>query len=167
MSAENQEPDFEALRRLLKLKRHEQPPPRYFHDFSGHVLSRIRAGTPGARFESFEDIIAQSSWLRRIWGAIEGRPAISGIFAAAVCGLLVAGIFISENTPPSFDPILAQGGQGGVVTTKPEGELFANSLTAHLSSTNPSPALPGANLFERMHGPGGTFQPVNALPMPR
>lgn len=166
MNVENQDQDFEALRRLLKLKRHESPPPRYFHDFSGQVLSRIRAGTPGARFESFEDIIAQSSWLRRIWSVIENKPAISGLFAAAVCGLLVAGIFVSENVPPTFEPVLAQGGQGGSSKSPPEGELFANSLAAPLlASTNLSPALP--NLFDKMPGLGSPVVPVNGLPIPR
>jgi hypothetical protein len=165
MSVENQDQDFEALRRLLKLKRHEQPPPRYFHDFSGQVLSGIRAGTAGGRFESFEDIIAQSSWLRRIWAVVEGRPAISGLFAAAVCGLLVAGIFVSENVPPTLDPILAQGGPGSGSKASPEGELFANSLTSPLgNSTNLSPALP--NLFENLPGLRSEHR-VNGLPIPR
>ena len=35
------ENDFAEVRRLLILKRHEQPPPGYFHHFSGHVIASL------------------------------------------------------------------------------------------------------------------------------
>ena len=88
MNPENE--NFEQLRRLLALKRHEQPPPGYFHNFSGQVIARIKAGERGDK--SFD-----SSWLQRFWSVLEAKPAFAGAFGAAVCAVLISGIFNSED----------------------------------------------------------------------
>ena len=36
--------NFESLRRLLVLKRYEQPPPGYFEGFSRHITLRLSTG---------------------------------------------------------------------------------------------------------------------------
>lgn len=142
MSAENQDQDFEKLQRLLKLKRHEQPPPRFFNDFSGKVTARLRAGDVG-KLESFDDVVAQTPWLQRLWQAIEGKPAISGIFTAAVCGLIVAGIFIADKAPSELPKFT----NNETITEEAPRLLFAESPGVNLvpvSSTNPSAMLPGS-----------------------
>ena len=106
MSTENQDQDFEKLQQLLKLKRHESPPPRFFNDFSFQVTARIRAGEGVRKIEDFEDVVSQAPWLHRIWKAIEGKPAVSGLFAAAVCGVLIAGIFVVDNTAPKMPTLV-------------------------------------------------------------
>lgn len=94
MSAERE--NFDQLRKLLTLKRHEQPPPGYFHHFSREVIIRIHAGEhlePGA----FRDKLGwDAPWLARFWNFLEGKPAIAGAFGLAVCGLLFTGIFSAE-----------------------------------------------------------------------
>lgn len=162
MSTEDQNQDFQKLQRLLKLKRHEQPPPRFFNSFSSQVTAQIRAGAKGGKLESFDDIVAQAPWLQRFWQAIEGKPAISGIFAAAVCGVVVAGIFMADKTPnelPKFS-----NSQPAAVDLPPT--LFATapgSGAMLLSSTNPTAVLPGS-LFNNM--PNLQTAPVNGMPIP-
>src|SRR5215208_4020522 len=89
MSSEQQ--DFEGLRRLLVLKRHEQPPPGYFHNFSLEVIARIRAG------ERAEASAPGWMWISRLWSAFEGNPVMAGAFGAAVCGLLLWGVVASDQ----------------------------------------------------------------------
>jgi hypothetical protein len=93
--------NFEKLRRLLALKRHEQPPPRYFNDFSTQVIARIKAGERGERGDLIERLLWEAPWVRRIWGALEAQPILAGVFGVAVCGLLLTGVIYSDKTDPS------------------------------------------------------------------
>src|SRR5215467_6387274 len=90
--------DFEQLRRLLALKRHEQPPPGYFHGFSRQVIVRIQAGElgdpAGASLWSFSG----GSFLQRIWATLDARPVLAGAFGVAVCGFFVVGALLSDST---------------------------------------------------------------------
>src|ERR1051326_8949810 len=82
--------NFEALRRLLALKRHEVPPPGYFDKFSREVIARIKAGDDGER--------KPEGWIHRLWAALEAKPIFAGAFGAAVCTVLVSGILNSEDS---------------------------------------------------------------------
>jgi len=73
------ENDFDALRRLLALKRHEVPPPGYFENFSGNVIARIRAG----------DTAAELPWLLKFIQWFERRPAMPVTFASSMCLVLL------------------------------------------------------------------------------
>jgi hypothetical protein len=98
MNAEQE--DFEALRRLLALKRHEQPPPGFFNDFSRQVVARIQA-TRGEPYEEslLERLFGKAPWVARLWEALETKPALAGAFGVLVCGLLISGIIYSEKAP--------------------------------------------------------------------
>ena len=171
----NAEPEnFDQLCRLLKLKRHESPPPRYFNDFSSQVILRIRVGTPTGRLESFEDTLSESPWVRRFWQAIEHRPAMSGLLTAAACALLVIGVFASDSAQPTLNitadgmaridsPEIVQAGLNSfaVPSPAPVGVLFANS-------TNPAAQLPpGRSLFDEFPSLGAPQRVNGMLIVPR
>ena len=80
--------NFEQLRKLLALKRHELPPPGYFNNFSGQVISRIKAG------EQEQQGVA---WLKKLLSILEHRPLISGAFGAGLCALAIAGIVFTQD----------------------------------------------------------------------
>lgn len=83
------EQDFEGLRRVLALKRHEVPPPGYFEGFSGDVIARIRA----------RETTRELPWLLRILQAFEAKPAYSVSLASTMCVLLLFGIISVEQNP--------------------------------------------------------------------
>ena len=92
--------NFEPLCRLLKLKRHEQPPPRYFNDFSRQVVARIRAGDAGQR----EAALGNGSWLMKLWSLIETKPMLPGAVGVAFCALLVFGAVYTETSTSAPGP---------------------------------------------------------------
>ena len=99
MNQENE--NFEQLRRSLALKRHEQPPPGYFNNFSKQVIARIEAGEKGEEGAFFERLLWEAPWLQRIWAAFEAKPILAGGFGVAVCGFLVAGVLFSDKPDTS------------------------------------------------------------------
>src|SRR5512137_1679411 len=91
--------NFEQLRRLLKLKRYERPPPRYFNDFSSQVIARIPLGERGEHDAPLvERVLSEASWLQRIWAAFEAKPVVNGAFGLAMCALLITGVIGSERS---------------------------------------------------------------------
>lgn len=78
----NVEPgDFEELRKLLALKRHEQPPPRYFNEFSSNVIARLR--TP--------EVLPEPTLLQRLGLDFQLRPAMVCAFGVVISALLLTG----------------------------------------------------------------------------
>jgi len=96
MSTHPEQENIQALRRLLALKRHEQPPPGYFNRFPTQVIARIQAGerAPDTFWERFS---LDASWMGQLWSALETKPILAGAFGVAVCGLITSGFFFSDN----------------------------------------------------------------------
>jgi len=94
---ENQ-PNFESLRRLLALKRHEAPPPGYFNNFSRQVMARIRVGEGEAPASLSERLFAGMPWLLKWLQSLETKPVFAGGFASALCLLLLFGVLITQQS---------------------------------------------------------------------
>lgn len=142
MSAEQQE--FEKLSRLLKLKKYEQPHPRYFNDFSSQVIRRIQAGETPSR---------KLNWIERMWDAFAAKPAYTGIAAAGVCAMLVGITLYSDqgvsNVAKDQSPLIP-----------PTVAVLEGSLTPHITlfpgltnsvAPGQSTAIPpGMSLFDNI-----------------
>jgi hypothetical protein len=103
--------NFEELRRLLTLKRHEVPPPGYFENFSDNVIARIQAG----------ETARELPWLLRFLQAFESRPAYPVAFASSLCMVLLFGIVSVQQsteigtgfaTMPTSSPFAMSSGNG-------------------------------------------------------
>jgi hypothetical protein len=100
------ENNFESLRRLLVLKRYETPPPGYFNYFSSQVLQRIRAGDPGTSANWVEELFGQAPWLEKLLHVLDVKPVFASAFAGALCLLLFLGIIYAERPDVTSQPVL-------------------------------------------------------------
>ncbi len=149
--------DFDGLRRLLKLKRYEQPPPGYFNDFSRQVIARIKAGATVERYHALDRPFWEVPWLRRLIEAFQAKPALAVSFGAAVCSLLVGGVIYSEyveySRPAPVAPIAADShpASPGTVAINPliSGGAAEPSLVTFGSSNGVNPVFqPSGSLFD-------------------
>ena len=97
MSMNPEQDDFPQLRRLLALKRHEQPPPGYFDGFSRQIIVRLRAGERLQAPSLSERLFSQAPWLERLWLGLPAKPALAGAFGVLVCGLVISSAIFSEH----------------------------------------------------------------------
>jgi hypothetical protein len=141
--------NFESLEKLLRLKRHEQPPPRYFNEFSGRVMARLERGE------------GRSSWWERF--GFDLRPALAAGVGMVACGLIVYGVATTDGEAEAIGMTGSMGFNGNeALAPKP---LLANaeqSMTAN--STNPvSPfGTPiDRNVFQAKIVPAGFEVPSN------
>jgi hypothetical protein len=127
--------NFEALRKLMALKRHEVPPPGYFNRLPGTIISRIECGE---RQLSVWDRISQSFTV---------RPVFAYAFAVAACGALTTSLYSvrTQSADSTGQPEAATGWRTGS-----SGHAFASGynpaeplhVANWLGNTNPSVVAP-------------------------
>ena len=135
-------PDFDALRRLLKLKCYENPPPRYFNNFSSQVINRIRAGRSGRGQDAPAG--ASPAWLQRIFSAFREGPVLAGACAAGVITLLAGGAIYTEKletTAVGFGGLESQ-------TMLPSAPVLGNVSPLASAGTNSDSSLAGSAFFD-------------------
>jgi len=162
--------NFDELKKLLKLKRHEIPPPGFFNHFSDEIVSRIRAGE-GSGSTFLERLHDQAPWLVNFLRVFEARPGVIGGFATGLCLLLLFGVVLAEHSEtgsPMLVPAVAGNGAGPVastVATAPASAEFASALPSDggiAISTNAS-LQPVASVFSQP-GDSSLFQPASFAP---
>jgi hypothetical protein len=99
--------NFDELKRLLRLKQHEVPPPGYFQQFSGEVVARIRAGEAGGRRTMAEKLENEAPWVVRFLQIFETRPGLVGVFATCLCLLLMLGVLMADHSDTTTKDMLA------------------------------------------------------------
>jgi hypothetical protein len=153
--------NFRDLKRLLKLKQHEVPPPGYFSHFSGEVMSRIRAGE---HQETLADRLGSGSLLTYLLQVFQAKPGVVGGFATSLCLLLLIGVVMADRSEP--------GATGGITSTQSENGTATlasvplappdeNSGIA-VSSNSVVSLQPVATLFGSQENP--LFQPAAFVP---
>jgi hypothetical protein len=155
------ENNFESLRRLLALKRHETPPPGHFTYFSSQVLQRIRAGDPGTSSGWTEDLFGQAPWVEKLLHLFDVKPVFAGAFAGALCLLLFVGIIFAERpditTQTALQPANVDNTSASLAAVSPTTLSQPADQTGIVSSTSPVLSL------QPMASP---FEPQNPLAQP-
>jgi hypothetical protein len=154
MSMNPEQEKFEDLRRLLALKRHEQPPPGYFQDFSHQVITRIKVGERLDSDTFFERLLGQAPWLQRLWNGFEAKPIVAGAFGVGVCSLLVVGLISSERIDSSAGVLpLSAGPSLATVQSQPVNSLFDQPATGLASTGSIYTAQSRSSIFEEIRKP--------------
>ena len=78
------------LQRMLALKRHEAPPPRFFRGFSDKVIDRLHTPEPPT----------DPTWRQRLGLDSDNKTVLVCVSAVVVCGCLAAGMVASIRVDP-------------------------------------------------------------------
>jgi len=133
------ENNFQALRHLLALKRHETPPPGYFNDFSNQVLRRIRAGEGAESTGLIGNLFSQAPWLEKLFQVFNTKPVFASGFAGAFCLLLFLGIVYAgrPDLPPQPQLSVSTANTASLDALSPASLSPSSEPLGIVSSTNP------------------------------
>jgi hypothetical protein len=149
--------DFAELQRLLRLKRHEQPPPGYFEALPRQVMASLRKQPRAQAGEGTEGVPA---WILSFLERIQAQPAFAGLVGAGLCILLLGAVVFYEKDakgPQPMPSVLAEITRaesqvpGQAVTPVAFQPVTAEAMTPMMAS-NQWQAQPGSSLFDMTPG---------------
>jgi|SRR5450756_19273 len=163
------ENNFKDLKNLLKLKRHEVPPPGFFNQFSDGVIARIREGESRGAGSFAERLNDSAPWLVRFLRIFEAKPGVIGGFATSLCLLLLFGVVLAERSESGPQNILtASSGQADSLVSSPS---LASATTPEFGSADGGIAIstnaslqPVASVFGQPSGAASLFQSASFAP---
>jgi hypothetical protein len=166
------EQNFDELKQLLKLKRHEIPPPGYFHNFSSQVIAGIHDEQNGGAVARLN---SEAPWLVRLLRIFETRPGWIGGFATSLVLVLVFGVVLADHSDSdtqsvfsadpaaqASSPLMASANMSAVSPAPDLASVSSDSSGGIAVSTNPVTSLqPVATLFGQ---PNPLFQSASFAP---
>lgn len=129
MSQENPE-EFESLRKLLALKKYEQPPPGYYRRLPDQIRARIKAD---------EDLSKESEWWTWMVARFDARPAMVCVYGCGLSALLLLGFRVSEEF--EVQKAAAHHLQGGWLAASPDAVSATPSPFIQSHFANPAPLV--------------------------
>ena len=129
MSQENPE-EFESLRKLLALKKYEQPPPGYYRRLPDQIRARIKAD---------EDLSKESGWWTWMVARFDARPAMVCVYGCGLSALLLLGFRVSEEF--EVQKAAAHHLQGGWLAASPDAVSATPSPFIQSHFANPAPLV--------------------------
>lgn len=162
MNMDPEQNDFLQLRRLLAIKRHEQPPPGYFDGFSREVIVRLRAGEAAPKSSLAAMLSWEAPWVQSLLGMVQARPVLAGGFGFAACSLLVAGLLFSE---PNNAQELSTGPWAAATAMAPQ--IHAGAITTPVLYGSSAAIEPESDVVTVPAGQlsGSIFQQLKQLPV--
>lgn len=153
--------DFKSLRRLLALKRHEQPPPGYFETLSRQISFRVQAGET-VRETIAERLNAEAPWLKRLLEMLIAQPQRSGAIAAGACAAILGVVLFFQLRPASAKGV-SQASIAPPVADQPSLVFNLPLIQPEATALTNGSLLP--NIPEGLFGaPGISALPVSSQP---
>lgn len=142
--------DFSELRRLLSLKRHEQPPPGYFDALAKTVIASLKAEQMAETHAEHAD--GMPPWVFQLLERLRMRPAFAGALGAGMCALVMGGILFYQphgQAPEAVPSLLSE------ITPAEQPEPLVEPFPAAFQPVAADAVTPlmASNTLQSPHGP--------------